>query len=248
MTPPKVFVSYSHDSLEHKRWVLEFATRLRASGIDAILDQWDLKPGDDLPHFMESHLTSSDRVLMICSERYVEKANSGTGGVGYEKMIVTADLLSEINNNKVIPIIRNNPLGSGPTFLKSKFHIDFNNTEDEEFAFDTLMRSILDAPIFEKPPIGENPYTSPSTKPKKTYDEIQEAMTVIGEIANKLDKDTIPTSSVKRALSLSKITFDVIINKLERNGYISVTFNGFNIELSMEGKLYIFENKLLAEK
>lgn len=53
---PQVFISYSHDSLEHKQWVLELATRLRANGIDAILDQWDLKPGDDLPKFMEVNL------------------------------------------------------------------------------------------------------------------------------------------------------------------------------------------------
>ena len=49
MIPPKVFISYSHDSAEHKQWVLEFATTLRNRGVDAILDQWDLKPGDDLP-------------------------------------------------------------------------------------------------------------------------------------------------------------------------------------------------------
>lgn len=48
MTIPKVFISYSHDSQEHKKWVLEFATRLRNSGVDAILDQWELQPGDDI--------------------------------------------------------------------------------------------------------------------------------------------------------------------------------------------------------
>ena len=49
MIPPKVFISYSHDSADHKEWVLDFATTLRNRGVDAILDQWDLKPGDDLP-------------------------------------------------------------------------------------------------------------------------------------------------------------------------------------------------------
>ena len=46
MTVPKVFVSYSHDSQQHKKWVLEFATRLRQAGIDANLDLWALKPGE----------------------------------------------------------------------------------------------------------------------------------------------------------------------------------------------------------
>jgi len=55
-----------------------------------VLDQWDLKPGDDLPHFMETQLELAEYVLMICTEKYVEKANAGEGGVGYEKMIMTS--------------------------------------------------------------------------------------------------------------------------------------------------------------
>ena len=30
---------------------------------------------------------------MVCTDTYVEKANKGIGGVGYEKMIITSDLL-----------------------------------------------------------------------------------------------------------------------------------------------------------
>jgi hypothetical protein len=56
MKIPKVFISYSHDSQEHKKWVLDLATRLRNNGVDAIIDQWALRAGDDLPHFMETHL------------------------------------------------------------------------------------------------------------------------------------------------------------------------------------------------
>ncbi|WP_221192193.1 toll/interleukin-1 receptor domain-containing protein [Microbulbifer rhizosphaerae] len=71
MIPPRVFISYSHDSAAHKEWVLNFATTLRSRGVDAILDQWDLRPGDDLPHFMETELAKSDFATMICTERYV---------------------------------------------------------------------------------------------------------------------------------------------------------------------------------
>lgn len=62
MIPPKVFISYSHDSATHKKWVLEFATTLRDRGVDAILDQWDLKPGDDLSEFMEQNLEDSEMI------------------------------------------------------------------------------------------------------------------------------------------------------------------------------------------
>ena len=99
MNIPKVFISYSHDSLEHKQWVLELATRLRNNGVESIIDQWELQAGDDLPLFMERNLSDCDRVIMVCTDRYVEKADAGSGGVGYEKMIVTSELSQKIDSN-----------------------------------------------------------------------------------------------------------------------------------------------------
>ena len=99
-SPPKVFISYSHDSPGHKRWVAELAVQLRHKGIDAILDQWDLSPGEDVTRFMEEGLRSADRVLMICTSEYVRKANAGQGGVGYERMIVTAALIRDLGTKK----------------------------------------------------------------------------------------------------------------------------------------------------
>ena len=60
---PKVFISYSHDSPEHKQWVLELGTKLRHNGVDVTLDQWDLTPGDDFARFMEFGVRDFDRVL-----------------------------------------------------------------------------------------------------------------------------------------------------------------------------------------
>ena len=40
--PPKVLISYSHDSSEHEERVLTFTDRLRGDGIDCIIDQ---RPG-----------------------------------------------------------------------------------------------------------------------------------------------------------------------------------------------------------
>ena len=103
---PKVFISYSHDSPEHKQWVSELGAKLRHNGVDTILDQWDLGLGDDRTLFMERGVKESDRVLVICTDSYVSKANAGIGGVGYERMIVTAQLVQDLGTNKFIPIIR----------------------------------------------------------------------------------------------------------------------------------------------
>src|SRR4051794_20083808 len=44
--PPKVFVS--HASEDKQRFVERFAARLRENGVDAWLDEWEMKPGDSL--------------------------------------------------------------------------------------------------------------------------------------------------------------------------------------------------------
>src|SRR6266496_6127271 len=128
---PVVFASYSHDTPEHKRWVGELASKLVKSGVDVIIDQWDTGPGDDLPKFMEKAVGRADRVLLICSDPYVQKADDGKGGAGYEAMIVTGELAKDLSMNKFIPIIRQ-PHGNArkPKFLETKYHINFNDDKD----------------------------------------------------------------------------------------------------------------------
>jgi hypothetical protein len=104
--PPIVFISYSHDSEEHKTWVRDFATALRNVGIDVILDQWEIGPGDDVPKFMEQSVRRALRVIMVCTEQYVRKADDGKGGAGYEAMVVTGELVQDLGTRKFIPIIR----------------------------------------------------------------------------------------------------------------------------------------------
>jgi TIR domain len=84
-TPPVVFISYSHDSDEHKKWVRDFATALRDVGVDVILDQWKIGPGDDVPKFMEQSVQKALRVVMVCPEQYVRKADHGKGGAGWHE-------------------------------------------------------------------------------------------------------------------------------------------------------------------
>lgn len=85
MSHPKIFISYSHDNEPHKEWVKELTTYLIENGIEAKLDYWDLDLGSDLAKFMEHGLSKSDRVLIICTDAYIDKANSGKGGVAMKR-------------------------------------------------------------------------------------------------------------------------------------------------------------------
>jgi hypothetical protein len=156
---PSVFVSYSHDSADHKTWVLGLATRLVANGVDILLDQWDLRLGGDLPRFMESGLTESRRVLAICTAAYVTKANEGLGGVGYEKMILTAQLMQNVTSDRVLPIVRDNTLAPPlPTFLGARVYSDFRDSSQFETKYTELLRELHGQPVLPRPPLGPNPF------------------------------------------------------------------------------------------
>jgi TIR domain len=241
---PKVFISYSHDSQEHKKWVLDLATRLRNNGIDAIIDMWELQAGDDIPHFMERNLENSTFVVMVCTKRYVEKANAGTGGVGYEKMIITSNYLANINQQKVIPIVRQNGINTIPTFLKSKLCIDFSNNDDFEYAYDDLVRRVHAAPLFIKPEIGNNPFVAPSKlRESKTGDGVLELMKAVAYIYNKGDR--IHPIQLAARMKASKILVEILIDKAIEQGLLEFDIIKVYFLPTQKGKLYAIENNLL---
>jgi hypothetical protein len=244
MAIPKVFISYSHDSQEHKKWVLELAIRLRQTGVDAIIDQWELKPGDDLPYFMETHLADADHILMICTDRYVEKANSGVGGVGYEKMIITSDLMKNIDSNKVIPIIRQSGTHNVPTFLKTKVFIDFSRPDDFEFSYDELIRTLHNAPLYIKPEIGNNPFIPVENVPaKKTGDAIKELMTIVVQDFEKGQNYSVYKDVVRR-MGISRILVDMLIKEAIEKGLVAQDTVS-DLYLTEKGKFYSIQNKII---
>jgi hypothetical protein len=172
---PRVFISYSHDSDAHKEWVKNLAVRLIESGVDVQLDQWDLKLGQDVTRFMEEGLTKSSRVLVVCSDNYIRKADGGEGGVGYERIIVTAELVSDQGTGKFIPIVRDvRGRRKTPIFLATRLFIDFSNDDDFEIKFEQLLRELHGAPAVVKPPLGANPYAR-SDKEKDNLEPVSSA-------------------------------------------------------------------------
>jgi hypothetical protein len=163
---PKVFISYSHDNSLHKAWVLKLASDLRANGVDVILDRWDLVPGQDVSLFMQRGISEADRAIMVCSSIYVGKAEGSVGGVGFERLIVTAEVIRSIDTIKFIPILRESG-GSKkiPSFLGPRLYIDFDLDDDYESKLDELTRVIHGAPAAIKPPLGPNPFSAIPTTP-----------------------------------------------------------------------------------
>lgn len=157
---PRVFLSYSHEESEHGQWVIDLGKLLRENGVDAYLDKWDLIPGQDTPYFMESEIRDSDFVILVCTPLYAEKSNIPRGGVGYEKNIISAEMLQANDlRPKFIPILRKGTFNDAlPTYLGSKYAIDFREAQNQSNALDELLRAIYKQPHPDKPPLGINPF------------------------------------------------------------------------------------------
>lgn len=177
MDNPTVFISYSHDDKQHEAWVLKLATDLRSHGVDAILDQWDLRLGSDLRFFMEKGLSASNLVLCVCSEMYVQKVNSGIGGAGYEGMIMSQSLLSNANSEFVISIVRNNPSQQKvPMTFGTKYYIDFSDDTQYIAKYWELLERIYGEDSKKKPPLGENPFSAKLSEAIAVKTEIEKVL------------------------------------------------------------------------
>jgi tetratricopeptide (TPR) repeat protein len=109
--PPKVFISYSHDSTEHKDRVLSLANRLRQDGVDATIDQYEVSPPEGWPVWMERQVRESDFVLVVCTETYLKRAerreDPGKGhGVIWESVLTYQQIYDAgSKNERFIPVL-----------------------------------------------------------------------------------------------------------------------------------------------
>jgi hypothetical protein len=178
---PKVFISYSHDSEDHKAWVKELACKLRQNGIDAILDIFT-HLGSDLSLFMEQGLSEAHRVLCICSKSYNEKANGGIAGVNYEKRIICKELMRDTASKWVIPVIKNNLSDEKlPLFLTSLKYISFEDDSKFSENYYNLLCELFNQNL--SPPLGQNPFLSN----KDIIGKVDEMNTIIKTLSSSSD-------------------------------------------------------------
>jgi hypothetical protein len=155
--PIRVFISYSHTSPQHKKWVEELGSFLRGSGIDARMDVWHLRRGMDLPQFMTNELTLANRVILVSDEKYAEKADGRVGGVGWETMIIQGDMSQQpADGNKYLVVVRSKSVKDGlPRYLQSKFVIHWPDDGVEDLNLQILLQELYD--VVKVPPLGPKP-------------------------------------------------------------------------------------------
>lgn len=106
-TPERIFISYAHSSDSHKLWVKGLATALRAAGFEARLDAWHLKAGMNMPQWMSNELDLADRCIVVCDDKYVQKADGQHGGVGWEYRLIQGDIFRNqaTAHTRFIPVV-----------------------------------------------------------------------------------------------------------------------------------------------
>lgn len=225
-TTPTVFISYAWETEQIKQWVKKLATELRNHGVDAKIDQWEVVPGDQMPHFMEKSVRENDYVLIVCTPKYKSKSENRIGGVGYEGDIMTAEVLQTANHRKFIPILQSGDKETSiPSWLKGKYFIDLSSQLHSEKNFEDLITTLLN--IRERAPeIGVIP-----SKFQSTPSRLGETLTV--EQDNKIkikgilvDEVTEPLSDGTKGSALYKIPFE--LNKRADYEWSNLFIQAFN--------------------
>lgn len=162
MSNPKLFVSYSWTSPDHEAWVLQLSTELRESGVEVILDKWDLKEGHDAQAFMEKMVTDPEikKVILVCDKVYVDKADGRSGGVGTEAQIITGKIYKKQAQDKFVAIVTEcDDEGKAylPAYYSSRIYIDMSDSSVYSEKFEQLLRWVYDQPLYVKPDLGEKP-------------------------------------------------------------------------------------------
>jgi hypothetical protein len=156
MSTPVVFLSYSHDSPEHRAAVLKLSNRLRADGCETFLDQYvNGTPSEKWPRWMLNGVERATHVLCICTPTYYRRFRGheepGKGkGADWEGAIITQEIYdSRSHGTKFIPVLFTGTSDSTiPEPLRGATH--YRMEADYEAMYD----AILGQGGVEPPPVG----------------------------------------------------------------------------------------------
>lgn len=137
----KVFISYVHDK-KHDPWVNQLAKDLSDDFKVVIDTQWPL--GSELTRLMEKSVRECDKVLLILTPAYKEKADNRTTGAGYETALITSELYRDTSKIKFIPIVREGDFKSSyPDYLGSRNGLDMTDKVDYAEALQKLKYNLM---------------------------------------------------------------------------------------------------------
>jgi hypothetical protein len=158
----RVFVSYAHESEEHKARVLDFATFLRGVGVEAVLDTWAANVRRDWSAWAIAEMTAAEFVLVVASDEY-RRSGDGNGPAGENRGIQSeAALLRELVHRdrstwlpKILPVVLpGNEIDQIPLFLQPYTASHFRVPSITMAGAEELLRVILTQPGHSPPEVN----------------------------------------------------------------------------------------------
>lgn len=188
---PKVFIS--HASEDKERFVLEFGEKLRNKGVDAWVDEWEVKPGDSLiDKIFEEGINKADYFIIVLSENSINKK-----WVREELNVATIRRIEE--NTTIIPLIIDNSVEI-PAALKHIVWVPIKDLSNYDEDLEKIVMTIFG--MDKKPPINEPPqYVN--------YDNVQ-GLSKTDAIVLKAIGDTLLEKGTNRWLNDSQISEELI--------------------------------------
>jgi tetratricopeptide (TPR) repeat protein len=153
--PPKVFISYSHDSPEHEDRVLALAERLvEKDGIDVSLDRFVNPLPASWPKWMNAEMKAADFILVVCSVTYLAKVESkvkpGEGkGVKWESLLSYQQIYdNDSDSSRFIPVLLE---GGKYEHIPDPMRGGSHYRPEDDAEYEKLIRHITNQPETPKP-------------------------------------------------------------------------------------------------
>lgn len=204
---PKVFVS--HASEDKERFVIEFAAKLRAKGIDAWLDKWEILPGDSLvDKIFEEGLKNAQAVIVVLSKNSVGKP--------WVKEELNSAVIRRINGaSKLIPVVIEDC--DLPEALKSIVWERIADLKNYDAEFERIVMSIYNRQA--KPPVG-----APPAYARNSVINFLSGVTSVDNLVFKTFCDSILASDFPRIgrQEIFQIAASLELSKEELNDTLSV--------------------------
>ena len=219
---PTAVISYAHETDEHNQRVLYLAKRLIVEGVDCKMDRFEVSPREGWPIWMQKTINNSDFIIAVCTDTYKRRFEGndppGTGkGAMWEGQLIQQILYDSGGNDRVIPIVFDKAdIVYIPSVLKSATYYDVSTVS----GYRDLHRALTNQPRVEKPPLGSIPTRLPDLDPSES----------ITCALLRLCPDPLPSEVVARVLSHEVNEVTTGLQKLIRNGVLTIDDNTVRLE------------------
>jgi len=160
---PKIFISHAS---EDNDFTLTLGKFLRANGVDAWVDQWEIQPGDKLvKKIFDEGIGKCEVFIVVLSNASIEKP-------WVKEELDTAVVKRIQDSTKLIPIRLDNC--KVPIALKSTKWLELNSDEELNSQFQQILHSIYNQST--KPKIGTIPEPFLSSEKIDEYDIVESSI------------------------------------------------------------------------